>query len=123
MARPVGSKTTPSYCFHKQPGKAYVTIDGRQVLLGKFNSKDSREKYDRVIGEWLANGRRSSPQAAPSSPTTVAATDGSWATMKSHSRGSRSVQSYDGGRYGVEQAISNMHWCGLFPGQHCSAVA
>src|SRR5687768_11723982 len=48
----------PSYRRHKQSGQAIVTLSGKDHLLGEYESKASREKYDRLIGEWLANGRR-----------------------------------------------------------------
>jgi integrase len=37
---------------------AFVEISGSRVYLGAFDSKESRTAYDRVIAEWLANGRR-----------------------------------------------------------------
>ena len=48
----------PSYRLHKQSGQALVTLNGRDVLLGKHDSPDSRQEYNRVIAEWLANGRQ-----------------------------------------------------------------
>jgi len=53
----------PSYRLHKHSGQAVVTLsDGaggrRDVLLGRFGTKQSREEYARVIGEWEARGRR-----------------------------------------------------------------
>ena len=48
----------PLYRLHKQSGQAIVTLSGKDHLLGEFDSKASREKYDRLIAEWLANGRR-----------------------------------------------------------------
>lgn len=48
----------PAYRHHKQSGNAVVTLDGRDHYLGPWKSKESREKYDRLISEWLANGRR-----------------------------------------------------------------
>ena len=50
--------SNPSYRKHKASGQAVVTIDGRDVYLGSHGSKASRAEYDRVIGEWLTNGRR-----------------------------------------------------------------
>ena len=50
----------PAYRLHKQSGQAIVTLNGRDHLLGAHNSKDSRARYDRLIAEWLANGRRAS---------------------------------------------------------------
>src|SRR5262249_37504945 len=35
-----------------------VTIEGKDVYLGKWNTPESRAEYDRLIGEWLAGGRR-----------------------------------------------------------------
>jgi integrase len=33
-------------------------MDGRDFYLGKFGSPESRAEYDRLLAEWLANGRR-----------------------------------------------------------------
>jgi integrase len=62
----------PAYRLHKQSGQAIVTLtDGlggrRDVLLGKYDTPESRTEYARVIGEWEAGGRRlrpAEPQAA-----------------------------------------------------------
>jgi integrase len=48
----------PKYCKHKASGQAVVTIGGKDHYLGPWNSKASRAEYDRIIGEWIANGRR-----------------------------------------------------------------
>lgn len=58
MGRPTGSKKTPGYREHAPTNRAVVTIDGRDIYLGKYGTKESRREYDRLIGEWLANGRR-----------------------------------------------------------------
>ncbi len=47
----------PSYRRHKPTGQAVVTLNGRDIYLGKWNTKASRTEYDRLIGEWLAAGR------------------------------------------------------------------
>ena len=49
---------TPSYREHKPSGQAVVTLGGRDVYLGKHGTPESRAEYDRVIAEWLANGRQ-----------------------------------------------------------------
>jgi len=49
---------TPSYRLHKPTGQAVVTLDGRDFYLGRHDSPESRAEYDRVIAEWLTNGRR-----------------------------------------------------------------
>lgn len=48
---------TPSYRHHKPSGQAVVTLNGRDVYLGAYDSRESRAEYDRVVAEWLANGR------------------------------------------------------------------
>ncbi len=52
----------PKYRHHGATGRAVVTLSGREIYLGKFSTPESREKYDRLVAEWLAAGRR-----APSS--------------------------------------------------------
>ena len=44
----------PSYRLHKPSGQAVVTINGRNIYLGSFNSPDSQSRYKRVVAEWLA---------------------------------------------------------------------
>src|SRR5437016_4966090 len=48
----------PNYSKHSRSGQAVVTIDGHDICLGPHGTKASRRVYDRVIAEWLANGRR-----------------------------------------------------------------
>lgn len=56
MARP--KSDTPGYCLHKRTGRAYVTLNGQQRMLpGPHGSDESRGAYDRLVAEWLANGR------------------------------------------------------------------
>src|SRR5262245_3756452 len=52
---------TPSYRLHKPSGQAVVTLEGRDIYLDRWNTPDSRGEYDRLISEWLVNGRRRSP--------------------------------------------------------------
>jgi integrase len=49
---------TPSYRLHKPSGQAVVTLNGEDVYLGKHGTAESKGEYDRLIAEWLANGRR-----------------------------------------------------------------
>ena len=35
-----------------------VTIDGKDIYLGKHDTAESKAAYDRLIGEWLRHGRR-----------------------------------------------------------------
>jgi integrase len=48
----------PSYCLHKASGQAVVRIDGADHYLGKHGTAESKAEYDRLITEWLGNGRR-----------------------------------------------------------------
>jgi hypothetical protein len=50
---------TPSYRLHKPSGQAVVTLNYQDKYLGPHGSPESRAAYDRLIAEWLANGRRS----------------------------------------------------------------
>ncbi len=63
------TQRTPSYCLHKASGQAVVRIDATDHYLGKFGTPESRAEYDRLIAEWLGNGRRLSPPVAADSLT------------------------------------------------------
>jgi hypothetical protein len=45
-------------------GLARVTINGKDHLLGPFDSPESRQEYDRLIAEWLSRGRTPEPTPA-----------------------------------------------------------
>ena len=49
----------PSYRWHAS-GQARVTIASKDYLLGPWNSKSSKEKYDRLVGEYISSGRSKS---------------------------------------------------------------
>lgn len=44
----------PAYSLHSATGQARVRIDGKDFYLGVYGSKESRERYDDLIAEWLA---------------------------------------------------------------------
>lgn len=48
----------PSYRLHKASGLAVVTFGRQDRYLGPYGSEESRREYDRLVAEWLANGRR-----------------------------------------------------------------
>jgi hypothetical protein len=48
----------PKYRKHKASGQAVVTLCGRDHYLGPHGTTASRLEYDRLTGEWMANGRR-----------------------------------------------------------------
>jgi integrase len=62
----------PSYRHHRGSGQAVVTLDGRDHYLGKYGSVASRAEYDRLIGEWMAHGRRLPAPAGGPADLTVA---------------------------------------------------
>jgi integrase len=64
----LSSTAVPSYRVHKQSGQAIVTLCGKDHLLGTHGSAASREKYDRLIAEWIAGGRQSIGHAAEPTP-------------------------------------------------------
>lgn len=58
----------PAYRLHKRSGHARVCIDGREFWLGPHGSPESKKEYDRLIAEWLANGRSLTPQRSDAGP-------------------------------------------------------
>ena len=50
--------TPPKYRNHKASDQAVVTLNGKDHYLGPWRSRISRLEYDRLICEWLENGRR-----------------------------------------------------------------
>src|SRR5579884_674337 len=64
----------PRYRLHKQSGQAVVSLPlgggkYRDVLLGPFDTEESKREYTRVINEWLAAG-----MLAPAKPAAVPGT-------------------------------------------------
>ncbi len=54
------SNSLPKYRRKRVRGKNYavVTLSGQDFYLGAHGTEASKTEYDRLIGEWLANGRR-----------------------------------------------------------------
>jgi integrase len=59
------SLRTPKYRLHKGSGQALVQINGKRVYLGKYGTEQSKERYRKLVAEWLASGQR----PAVTSPT------------------------------------------------------
>src|SRR5262249_337342 len=60
MSKNPSNSKVPSYRLHRQSGQGVCTLtDGtggrRDVLLGKYGTKESRQEYARVISEWEAS--------------------------------------------------------------------
>jgi integrase len=47
----------PAYRLHKSSGHALVTLSGRDFYLGVHGTQASKDEYDRLVAEWIANGR------------------------------------------------------------------
>jgi hypothetical protein len=50
------TKSVPAYRKHSKGGSR-VTINGRDYLLGPWNSNTSIREFDRIIAEYLASER------------------------------------------------------------------
>jgi integrase len=48
----------PQIRHHAPSNRARVRIEGKEYWLGTYGSPESLREYDRIIGEWLANGRQ-----------------------------------------------------------------
>ncbi len=44
----------PGYCHHKASNRAYTRINGKQIYLGAYDSKESREKWAKIVTDWSA---------------------------------------------------------------------
>jgi integrase len=66
-----GQPAIPKYRLHRASGQAVVTIAGKDNYLGRWKSRASRAEYDRLIGEWLVQGRPTVPSARQYADFTV----------------------------------------------------
>jgi len=64
-------KGLPGYLKHKKSNQAFCKIGGKFIYLGRYNSKISRERYEEVIAEYLANDKKL-PQKKDQNDTTIA---------------------------------------------------
>jgi integrase len=48
----------PTYRRHKPTGQARVTLGGKDFYLGKYGTRESRDAYQRLIGEYIAGQGR-----------------------------------------------------------------
>ncbi|MBI3817219.1 MAG: site-specific integrase [Planctomycetes bacterium] len=69
---PTPSRTSiPKLGLHRATGQAIVRLNGKDHYLGDYAKEESRARYERLVAEWLNNGRRL-PQAEPTGDFTVA---------------------------------------------------
>jgi integrase len=84
MPRPA---RVPSYRLHKPSGQAVVTLGGHDHYLGRHDSAESRAEYDRLIAEWLAQGRQQpAAQEEPAGPTITEVLLRVWEEAEKHYR-------------------------------------
>jgi hypothetical protein len=46
-------KRPPKYSLHKPSGRARVRINGKDIYLGDYESRESRERYNQIVAKWL----------------------------------------------------------------------
>ncbi|MGI9429906.1 MAG: tyrosine-type recombinase/integrase [Bythopirellula sp.] len=61
---------TPKYRRHKAKGLALVTLNGRDIYLGKYGSAESKRKYRQLVAEYLQRGG-ASPLTQPEEITVI----------------------------------------------------
>jgi integrase len=60
---------TPRLCLHKASGCGVVKLHGKKHYLGKYGTHACQERYERMIAEWEASGRREPVQLRPEGPS------------------------------------------------------
>ena len=55
------TRRVPSYRHFKPKNLGLVAIDGRQHYLGKYGTPESIAEYNRLLQEWMADGRDTRP--------------------------------------------------------------
>ena len=68
---PERSFRTPSYRLHKASGQARVIISGEHIYLGKYGIPESKEKYHRIVAEWLFSAQKPSSAAVATTEMTI----------------------------------------------------
>ncbi len=65
------SPRPPKYCRSKEknrPDRAYITLDGKKIWLGRYGSTESKQRYTELIAKPPEGGRLAAP---PSDPTII----------------------------------------------------
>ena len=97
---------SPAYRLHKPSGQAVVTLDGRDFYLGRHGAPESRAEYDRLIAEWLANGRSLPNRKDESADLTVSELILLfWKHVETHYRRSDGTQTSEVGEYRLSLRI------------------
>ena len=59
----------PTYGLHKATGQAVVRLNGVDHYLEEYDTPESRERYDRLILQWLSNNRTLPSREPKAGPT------------------------------------------------------
>jgi integrase len=62
---PILNGRFPKYRLHRNSGQGIVTLNGRDHYLGLYGSDESKASYDRLIAQWLSQGRQTHSPAPP----------------------------------------------------------
>ncbi len=65
------SHRLPKYRLHKASGQAIVTLNGFDHYLGTYNSRESKQAYQRKVSEWLASNKLNAANPSLVSDATV----------------------------------------------------
>ena len=57
----------PKYSLHKPSGRARVIVDGQHIWLGKYNSEESIEKYNRLVAKLATSPSNATAKGTASS--------------------------------------------------------
>ncbi|MEX2171337.1 MAG: hypothetical protein WD851_18600 [Pirellulales bacterium] len=52
------TESVPKYRKHRASGQAFVELNGQRRYLGRHGTRASKVEYDRLVAEWLLNGRQ-----------------------------------------------------------------
>ena len=66
MLHSAASPRVPKYRLHRPSGQAVASFNGIDYYLGKHGSQESRDEYDRLLGEWIIKGRQPPSKSARS---------------------------------------------------------
>ena len=81
---------TPKYRRQREQrgeDRAFVELNGKRIHLGTWNSPESRQHYDRLIAEWLANHRMLPTQARADTFTVIELVARFWLHAETYYRG------------------------------------
>ena len=62
IEEPKMTKRSSKPRLHKASGRAFIELDGRRIYLeATYGTRAAQEEYDRLYGQWLANGKKPPP--------------------------------------------------------------